>query len=173
MKLNVTANRLGSALLEVVVALAIFVGAGSAILSATSRGERFLAAALAEEQAADLARSAISAVEVGIATPQSVGTLVTEDGGATWRVAGSLPNAEGNGASLYFFDENAGRVRDLAHHDQSSCDRCEAICGDRSHLRRALCAQRFAGSSFDTVRFGHRLYAERPFVLRIPRARCD
>lgn len=72
----------GSALLEVVVALAVFVGAGSAILAATGRGERFLAAALAEEQAADLARSAISAVEVGIATPQSVGTLVTEDGGA-------------------------------------------------------------------------------------------
>ncbi len=64
------------------MALAIFVGAGSAILSATQRGERFLAAALAEEQAADLARSAISAVEVGIATPQSVATMVTEDGGA-------------------------------------------------------------------------------------------
>ncbi len=73
---------MGSALLEVVVALAIFVGAGSAILSAAHRGERFLAQALAEEQAADLARSAISAVEIGVATPQSVATLITEDGGA-------------------------------------------------------------------------------------------
>ncbi len=75
-------SRRGTILLEVLIAIAIFVGAGIAILGAAMRGERAVRRVREQEQAADLARSALSAIEAGLATPQNVATLVRSSPGA-------------------------------------------------------------------------------------------
>lgn len=72
----------GTILLEVLIAIAIFVGAGLAILGAAMRGERAVRRVREQEQAADLVRSALSAIEAGLATPQNVATLVRSAPGA-------------------------------------------------------------------------------------------
>ena len=75
----------GSVLLEVLVAVAILVGAGSAIMAASDRGERLLRRSRDTAQAADLARSILSAVEAGLVTPQNAPASVRSGrAGAAW-----------------------------------------------------------------------------------------
>lgn|GEM_PF-2275907 len=65
-------RRRAAALLELIAALAIFVGAGLAILGAT-RGSLTTAATTRDaEQAADLAASALALLRAGLATPESL-----------------------------------------------------------------------------------------------------
>lgn len=69
----------GAVLLEVIVALAIFVGAGALILGSLSRATQGLAHTRDLEQAADLARSTMARVESGIARPETLIGQVQED----------------------------------------------------------------------------------------------
>jgi hypothetical protein len=59
-------------LLEVVTAVAVFVGAGMAILSLVSGSVSSLAAARDAVKAVDLARSGMARLEAGLATPQTL-----------------------------------------------------------------------------------------------------
>lgn len=92
----------GTILLEVLIAIAIFVGAGLAILGAAMRGERAVRRVREQEQAADLVRSALSAIEAGLATPQNVATLVRSAPGAGPRLVldaeGMIDAGGGEGA---------------------------------------------------------------------------
>jgi len=62
----------GAVLLEVIVALAIFVAAGALILGSMSRATQGLANTRDLEQAADLARSTMARVESGVARPETL-----------------------------------------------------------------------------------------------------
>ncbi|XVJ59602.1 MAG: hypothetical protein HEQ23_09425 [Tepidisphaera sp.] len=64
-------KRPGSVLIEVLVAVAILVGSGTAIMAAADRGERLLRSSRELSRAGDLARSVIAAIEAGLVTPQS------------------------------------------------------------------------------------------------------
>ena len=61
----------GSVLLEVLFAVAILVGSGTAIMAAADRGERLIRRGRDQSQASDLARSVMAAVEAGLVTPQN------------------------------------------------------------------------------------------------------
>lgn len=75
----------GSVLLEVLVAVAILVGSGTAIMAAADRGERLLRRSRDHAQAADLARSVLSAMEAGLVTPQNAPAAVRSGpAGAAW-----------------------------------------------------------------------------------------
>ncbi len=77
--------RRGSVLLEVLVAIAILVGSGTAIMAAADRGERLLRTSRDHAQAADLARSVLSAMEAGLVTPQNAPAAVRSGpAGAAW-----------------------------------------------------------------------------------------
>jgi type II secretory pathway pseudopilin PulG len=65
-------NRRGAMLLEMMLALAIFVMAGTAILTLVDGSVRSLERARLHAQAADLARTAMAKIEAGIATPRSL-----------------------------------------------------------------------------------------------------
>jgi hypothetical protein len=64
--------RRGALLLETVLALAIFVMAGTAVLSLMRGAAGGLIQAREMEKAADLARSAMAKMEAGLATPQTL-----------------------------------------------------------------------------------------------------
>lgn len=68
----------GAMLLELVLALAVFVGAGLAILAAMDQAGRSLEVARDGLKAADLARSAMARIEAGLATPVTVNGPVPE-----------------------------------------------------------------------------------------------
>jgi hypothetical protein len=63
--------RHASVLFEVLVAVAILVGSGTAIMAAADRGERLLRRGRDLAQASDLARSVMAAIEAGLVTPQN------------------------------------------------------------------------------------------------------
>jgi len=65
-------ERRGSLLLEVMLALAIFVMAGTAILSLVGGTMEGMGRMKLSRQAADLARSAMAKIEAGIETPQTL-----------------------------------------------------------------------------------------------------
>lgn len=65
-------RRRASILLEVLAAVALVVGMGLAILAAVDRATTALERSKAHEQAADLARSAMAALEAGIARPETL-----------------------------------------------------------------------------------------------------
>lgn len=74
-----------SILLEVVVSIAMFVAVGMTILGVMGQGEAALRETRDRERAMDLARSAVAAIEAGLATPQSVAMLVRAPaGGPAW-----------------------------------------------------------------------------------------
>jgi hypothetical protein len=64
--------RRGALLLEIILALAIFVMAGSAILALVDRTASGVERARGAAKAADLARSAMARIEAGIGTPQTL-----------------------------------------------------------------------------------------------------
>ncbi len=75
----------GSVLIEVLVAVAILVGSGTAIMAAADRGERLLRTSRDTAHAADLARSLLSAIEAGLVTPQNAPqTVRSNSSGAAW-----------------------------------------------------------------------------------------
>ena len=75
----------GSVFIEVLVAVAILVGSGTAIMAAADRGERLLRTSRDTAQAADLARSLLSAIEAGLVTPQNAPQAVrSTSSGAAW-----------------------------------------------------------------------------------------
>lgn len=75
----------GSVLLETLVAVAILVGCGTVIMAASDRGDRLLRRSRELAHAADLARSAIAAIEAGVVTPQAAAASVRNGpGGAAW-----------------------------------------------------------------------------------------
>jgi hypothetical protein len=65
-------NRRGALLMETILALAIFVMAGTAVLSLMRGAAGGLIQAREMEKAADLARSAMAKMEAGLATPQTL-----------------------------------------------------------------------------------------------------
>ncbi len=62
----------GAILLEVILALSIFVTSGLAILTLVTQSTSRLTAIRDNETAADLARSAMAQIEAGLATPESL-----------------------------------------------------------------------------------------------------
>lgn len=77
--------RRGSILLEIMVAIGIFVGVGMTILAVMGQGESALRLTRERQIEMDLARSAIAAVEAGLATPQNIASLVRSPAGsAPW-----------------------------------------------------------------------------------------
>jgi type II secretory pathway pseudopilin PulG len=64
--------------MEMMLALAVFVGAALAILSAIGQSAASLAAAKERQRAADLARSALSRIEAGIDTAETLSGPVPE-----------------------------------------------------------------------------------------------
>lgn len=64
--------RRGALLLEVMLSLTLFVGAGGAVLGIVSQGVGSLKAAREKLHAADLARSAMAEIEAGIATVETL-----------------------------------------------------------------------------------------------------
>jgi len=85
----------GSILLEVVVSIAMFVAVGITILGVMGQGEAALRAARNSQRAMDLARSAMAAIEAGLATPQNVSTLVKSPAGvAAWLALDTEENME-------------------------------------------------------------------------------
>lgn len=78
-------KRAGSVLIEVLVAVAILVGSGTAIMAAADRGERLLRTSREQARAADLARSVLAAIEAGLVTPQNAPQAVRSGlGTAAW-----------------------------------------------------------------------------------------
>jgi hypothetical protein len=61
-----------SILIEVMVATAIFVAGALAVIASLSRGQSALTLLREQERSMDLARSAMSAIEAGIATPTTL-----------------------------------------------------------------------------------------------------
>lgn len=68
----------GALLMEMMLALAVFVGAALAILSAIGQSASSLAAAKERQRAMDLARSALSRIEAGIDTAETLNGPVPE-----------------------------------------------------------------------------------------------
>lgn len=68
----------GALLMEMMLALAVFVGAALAILSAMGQSAASLAAARERQRAMDLARSAMSRIEAGIETAETLNGPVPE-----------------------------------------------------------------------------------------------
>jgi hypothetical protein len=68
----------GAMLLELVLAMALFVGGGLAVLSAIGQAGRSLDAARERVKAADLARSAMARIEAGLADPVVINGPVSE-----------------------------------------------------------------------------------------------
>lgn len=76
--------RRGALLVEVVLALAIFVMAGGAIVNLLSQSMLGVDRSREQARAADLARSAMAKIEAGIETPQTLsGPLERSEEGAT------------------------------------------------------------------------------------------
>ncbi|MBX3402081.1 MAG: hypothetical protein KF699_01585 [Phycisphaeraceae bacterium] len=71
-------RRRGALLMEMMLALAVFVGAALAILSAMGQSAASLAAAKERQRAMDLARSALSRIEAGIETAETLNGPVPE-----------------------------------------------------------------------------------------------
>jgi hypothetical protein len=65
-------SRRGAMLLETILALSIFIGAGVSIYTLVDGSLTSLQRARMAEQAADLARSTMAQIEAGIATPQTL-----------------------------------------------------------------------------------------------------
>ncbi len=90
--------RRGTLLLEVLLALAVFVGAGLAILTVLERSTDALARVRDHRQACDLALSAIARIEAGLDTPESLdgpvpewedmsdGRAIEAAGGGKWEI---------------------------------------------------------------------------------------
>jgi Tfp pilus assembly protein PilV len=89
-----TADRRGALLLEVVLALALFVTAGIAILSMVGQSVGSLKAAREKLHAADLARSAMAKIEAGIESAEVLNGPVP-----AWREE-TDSSADGNDARL-------------------------------------------------------------------------
>ena len=70
----------GAVLLECVLALALFVTCGMAVLAMMDHAVDSVATTRDQEQAADLARSAMARIEAGLATPQTLNGPVTSWG---------------------------------------------------------------------------------------------
>ena len=70
-------RRHGAALLECILALALFVACGMAVLAMVDRAVSSVASPRDAEQAADIARSAMAKIEAGIATPETLNGPVT------------------------------------------------------------------------------------------------
>jgi hypothetical protein len=78
-------SRRAGVLLETLLAVTILVAAGTTIIAAADRGERLLRSARSIDRAADLARSLLAAVEVGLLTPQNAPAAVrTAPDGSAW-----------------------------------------------------------------------------------------
>ncbi|MBM4108612.1 MAG: hypothetical protein FJ255_07340 [Phycisphaerae bacterium] len=92
--MNVRRIRHGGVLLEVMLAVALFVAAGLAVVSASDRASMASEHARLAVRAGDLARSAMALIEAGLATPESLHGPVR-----SWRsIAGAVdegPVAEG------------------------------------------------------------------------------
>jgi len=101
------ARRLGVMLLEVVVALAIFVVAALAVLSAVQRATA--AAVLARDQsyAMDLAQSAIAKIEAGIARAETLNGPVPAWDEREASEAAAVDTGEGFSPSAQFNDKPA------------------------------------------------------------------
>lgn len=89
-------RRRGSVLLEAVVALAIFVGASLAVMACVDRATTALQRARGLQRAADLARTAMSQIETGLATPGGLSGPVEEAAGIE---GGLVPFAGGESGS--------------------------------------------------------------------------
>ena len=85
-------TRRGAMLLEVMLALAIFVMAGTAILSLVGGVMDGMARMKVSRQGADLARSAMARIEAGIETPQTLNGPVKG-----WSASGSAEGEAGEG----------------------------------------------------------------------------
>ncbi len=74
-------RRRGAALLECVLALALFVACGMAVLAMVDHAVDSVASTRDAEQAADIARSAMARIEAGLSTPQALNGPVVSWGG--------------------------------------------------------------------------------------------
>jgi type II secretory pathway pseudopilin PulG len=92
--LSGTVHRRGALLLEVVLALALFVMAGMAILSQVGQSVGSLKAAREKQHAADLARSAMAKIEAGVETAEVLNGPVP-----AWREE-TDSSADGNDARM-------------------------------------------------------------------------
>ncbi|MCC6425775.1 MAG: hypothetical protein IT435_03035 [Phycisphaerales bacterium] len=91
-------RRRGALLLEVLLALAVFVGAGLAILTVLERSSDAMARVRDRRQACDLATSALARIEAGIDTPETLdgpvpawedlsdGSIIGAGGDARWEL---------------------------------------------------------------------------------------
>lgn len=75
-----TTSRGGAVLLETLLALALFVAAGLAILAYVDRAQSAVQQTRDVARAADLARSAMSRIEAGVDTPETLSGPVQGDG---------------------------------------------------------------------------------------------
>jgi len=91
--------RRGAILLEVTLALAIFVVAGAAILSLVGQATTAFQAARDKELLADLARSALSQIEAGIARPETLNGPVPAWPASVSDGESALDGAGGGGVS--------------------------------------------------------------------------
>lgn len=92
------AARRGAMLLEVLIALAVFVGAGLAIISVLEQSIGAMGRMRDAKQAADLASSALARLEAGIDTPETLdgevpawedlsdGSTLVAPGGGRWEI---------------------------------------------------------------------------------------
>lgn len=104
--------RRGALLLELVISLAILVGAGLAVLSMLSQGVRSAKEASEHLKAIDLAMSALAQIEAGIAEPESLNGPVPEwkDEQATTGAAFDESIPEPSGWSLEIETSRAGHA---------------------------------------------------------------
>lgn len=101
--MSARATARGALLLEMLVALGLFVVGGLAISAAVDRGLGALAQDREETRAADLVRSAMAQIEAGIATPQTLTGPVQ-----AWRDdTSALQGDDEAGPSMRVFDEGA------------------------------------------------------------------
>lgn len=85
----------GSVLLEVVVAVTVFIGAALAVMASVDRAVTALERTRGVQRAADLARTAMSQMEAGLGTPVTLNGPVS-----VWVMgeANAVPYSGGNGA---------------------------------------------------------------------------
>lgn len=93
-------TRSASVLLELMLALAILIALSGAIFGVVSRASSAVEDARLQERAADLARSSMSRIEAGLATPASLSGPAVERGREGWMVEARSEASEFPGASL-------------------------------------------------------------------------
>ena len=104
-RLERRAARRGALLLEAMLALAIFVMAGSAVLALVSGSRQAMERVALDRHAADLARSAMAKIEAGVESAQSLNGPVkpwSADPGSeiVFQVGGDDPSQRGTGWEL-------------------------------------------------------------------------